>query len=406
MHTSEEAIRPRSLQMSEPSRAAYVFSLVGRCDRHIPALLAAATLLTATKPVFPLVAMLTPECHSSQASRIQFAGIQPILILPPRNLNCTGSHKRNGYFAVTFSQYRVFELTQFDAVLLLDSDLAVVRNLDHILLRMLREPRVAQVRTPQACFHSHAVSWHGSKLNAGVWGLRPSAETARRFETFLASGGYRCAIGIQDAAPKFYQRYKGFFKEQGTPLTLHAGYNLKGSDRLSISACLRKQRLNASDVFIVHWSGTRKPWDRAVVSNSIETRALTAYLRPYCAWSSALNISLSAKGRHACRCVLHLDPAAAPVRAQWLVGASLGLLHINRPGRRMLKQVHHCGKRHCSFNWTNSGAPVGAPRCMGKFPLSEACFSRWKIRVPGCLASSEDRPAEADAPGTAAEHGK
>ena len=67
----------------------------------------------------------------------------------------------------------MWNLTAYDVALSLDSDVAVLQNLDHVLDGFLAARReVREVRTPQGCLAEGAVS---PFLNTGVWAVRPSA---------------------------------------------------------------------------------------------------------------------------------------------------------------------------------------------------------------------------------------
>ena len=135
-------------------KAAYVFALVGGCERHELAILAANELLQATNPVFPVVAMVTPNCSTvSSMQRLQRARITPISVSPVHlgDVNCSGSFRGPpAHFALTFTIFKAFTLTNYSAVLYLDADLAVMRNLDHLLVDLLRDKSGnAQIWTPQ-----------------------------------------------------------------------------------------------------------------------------------------------------------------------------------------------------------------------------------------------------------------
>ena len=275
--------------------AAYAFALVGGCARMEVPLLAANDMLQATRPVFPVVAMVTAACWSGPTvRRMVQAHVQPISIedVRPEQVNCTGKFRGiPQHFVRTYAIFKVFGLTQYAAILYLDTDLAVLFNLDHLLYGLLAASHErAQIWTPQECkmlsgFQKYA-------FNTGVWGVRPNINVSREIVEFVASGHHRCHIGFQAAATQFF----GNNHWSGHAHKLHVRYNLKPDH--GFRTCMLKRGINASEVGIVHWSGWRKPWYLYGPYNS-ELLAYRGYMRSYCTWDRAFNtnwnLSVSSK---------------------------------------------------------------------------------------------------------------
>lgn len=327
---------PISRVTSEASLVgAYGFALVNGCDHYQQSLLAAATTLMHTQPRHPVLALLTQKCweHAGGAMREQLrgAGLRPVLIETISDMKCMGKAARGGYFTSQYSTLAIFNLTEFRAILMLDTDISVVRNIDHVLDEMLRRPRLAQIRTPQSCrsldipVHAYGTRQPGGgmcqtrdgcrsrdlsaaeKWNGGVWGVSPRADVYREIRAFLRSGKYGCSVGLQNAATAFFgteasQKHPGYFTRRGEEvMNLHVGYNLK-PDGKGIGNCMKKHGLNRSSVHILHWSGTRKPWALTPNNHPLETRALWLYMNAYCRWSSVLNLTASMPRKGATLC--------------------------------------------------------------------------------------------------------
>ena len=306
-----------SFLAADKKDAAYAFSLFGPCK---PAsqlgLLTAITLLRKLQPVFPIVAMLGEDCWVTSSLRRQLVGLGALTELVPEVQNVTCSGRRYGpdskmlsadvnasYFDATYTILGAWNLTKYRAVMVLDSDLAVRRSLDHVLVAMLARPEIAEARTPEGCLDAIASHpWRGNYFNTGVWGVRPHAEVYKSIVHFLQHNGgeMQCGIGIQTAAHGFFgrkradpmrfdprsadvdrnsvgaapwatyygkgpspqaERRKIFSDPRMRPweiLQLHAGYNLKANQ--GPMGCLRKHRHNVNDsAYVVHWSGSRKP---------------------------------------------------------------------------------------------------------------------------------------------------
>ena len=195
-------------------RAAYVFALFGACDDlHRANLLAALGVLARTKPRHAVRVMLDGACRDDAALSRQIVarGATPLPLAPAPSARCRGikyapgslKHgKGAGYFDATYTKLRVWNLTAYDVALSLDSDVAVLQNLDHVLDGFLAARReVREVRTPQGCLAEGAVS---PFLNTGVWAVRPSAPLYARLEAFLERGTVKCGVGDQTAAMSFF----------------------------------------------------------------------------------------------------------------------------------------------------------------------------------------------------------
>lgn len=276
-----------------PSDAAYVFALFGACGAGARLnMLTAIGLLMRTSPIFPVIASLGEQCHALPSLREALAGVGAQVRLQPelQGVRCVGrqygpdsrplsGNVSTSFFTPTYSILSAWALTQFRAVLVLDSDLAVRRNLDHVLMAMLARPEIAEARTPEGCLNAISVEpGHGNYFNTGVWGVRPDANLYADLVSFLRAGSVQCGIGIQTAAKAYFRRpridnarfeprapRRAATQPEGAAararpweiLQLHAGYNLKANQ--GPLRCLSSYGFapNAS-AYVVHWSGTRK----------------------------------------------------------------------------------------------------------------------------------------------------
>ena len=195
-----------------PSDAAYVFALFGACGAGARLnMLTAIGLLMRTSPIFPVIASLGEQCHALPSLREALAGVGAQVRLQPelQGVRCVGrqygpdsrplsGNVSTSFFTPTYSILSAWALTQFRAVLLLDSDLAVRRNLDHVLMAMLARPEIAEARTPEGCLNAISVEpGHGNYFNTGVWGIRPDANLYADLVSFLRAGSVQCGIGIR-----------------------------------------------------------------------------------------------------------------------------------------------------------------------------------------------------------------
>ena len=319
---------------SGPSDAAYALSLYGECAPAAQLnLLTALALLARTRPVFPIVAMLGERCWKSAELReeLQARGATPVRQPEVRGVRCVGRrygpdsrplawNATGSYFDATYTILAAWNLTKFRAVLVLDSDLAVRRSLDHVLMAMLARPEIAEARTPEGCLDAVSSSpYRGNYFNTGVWGVRPDARVYTALSRWLTSGTseHQCGIGIQTAAKGFFHKIRidphRFYAPadccvdmlpetenvaMAPPrrpllrpwevLQLHAGYNLKANQ--GVSRCLQKQRQPANASYVVHWSGSRKPYIMRAhqTLDGLEWEAYADYMRAHCQlWRTA-----------------------------------------------------------------------------------------------------------------------
>eukprot|EP00966_Prymnesium_polylepis_P115076 2659759-Prymnesium_polylepis.1 len=169
----------------------------------------------------------------------------------------------------------------------MDSDVAVLRNVDHLLERMLARPVIGELKTPQGCLNEGGAS---GAPNTGVWAVRPSAVVFNTLMSWMHWSMIDCNVGLQDVHQAFFSRLPprakakfGVFEQVALPVK----YNMKAGDW---ARCLSKLNFTADEVFITHWSGKRKP-RRGLYPNQHPTqrRALEMYLDAYCTWGEMLN---------------------------------------------------------------------------------------------------------------------
>ena len=104
--------------------------------------IASVSLLVATKPVFPIVLMTDAPCDlpSDFLGRLRAVtnnALKVVQVEPFHGVRCDGPAHRDTYFQPTYGILRIFSLKWLDAALYLDSDTAVVQNLDYIIIEII-----------------------------------------------------------------------------------------------------------------------------------------------------------------------------------------------------------------------------------------------------------------------------
>merc|ERR1719223_294230 len=302
------------------SAGAYAYWLGGACGAsHQLQLVASLRSLLRSRPIFPVLVLLGSACFESKPLMEELdllrvhtrrsIGIPGVrckkMRLPPstqlyaRPAHLVDSARGSGfgiqpsatasYFDATWSVLEIWNQTQYDALLYMDSDVAVVRNLDHVLKTMLASPALDEFRTPQGCCPAGAAAHY---LNTGVWGVRPTTAVFDGLSAGLRDGSQKCGIGFQTAAEQMLSNswFRKRFNMGGIGL-LHAGYNAKADK--GVTACLHKLGINQTGLHTVHWSGSpgRKPRSLvlaagkdekrlgSVVPDALEREALISYIK-------------------------------------------------------------------------------------------------------------------------------
>ena len=202
--------------MGEP--AAFAFALLGACDDVQQAsTLASAILLSHTRPSYPTVAVLSPSCRGRLAllDRLRKLNVRPIHLGQDGDMPSVGAVKCSGRtrfggapFAHTYDKFSIWNLTAWRSILYIDSDVSVLRNMDHVLQAMLDRPTMGHAITTEGCSNFSAnihedplVPIEGHKLarhiNTGVWAVRPSGNVYSSLLNFLGTTRLPCDLGDQ-----------------------------------------------------------------------------------------------------------------------------------------------------------------------------------------------------------------
>ncbi|GAA5937422.1 glycosyltransferase family 8 protein [Sporobolomyces koalae] len=224
---------------------------------------------------YPLVVFATPELPQEAREVLQRKGIRvrDIKYLePPKDGKELDQHDHR--FADTWTKLRCFEMTEYDRVVMLDSDMVVTRNMDELMEMSLEPGWIAAAHActcnpkklahypsdwiPVNCGHTQAVyttplaatkftkSTH-SRLNSGLVVLQPSAETFSSILNFLYTDPRVADYGFPDQ-----DLLADFFESKFLPLSYR--YNALKTLRYCHAEMWRDE-----DVKNVHYI-MKKPW--------------------------------------------------------------------------------------------------------------------------------------------------
>jgi len=299
--------RPLSIELAGPSQPAtqrrkvenyaYACALWGRDPQHILGAMVLGFSLRRTGTRKDMVLMHTADVPEEALALLKRSGwrLHKVSYVHACEQMFAKPHNR---FAGVFNKLRVFGLIEYSKVLLLDSDLLVQENIDHLF--DLRAP--AAMHRGVGCGYNHgekidgtcffggarpdfdltSIDWSASSdwanvkgpwswgqaggINAGVMLLRPDLETLK--QTLLEVGDGSHPEHIRGGGPE--QDYLSrFFANEWTHISvaynfqIHQMYFLLGDFAAKDSKASRREFIkNPELIKIYHYSSDPKPWAR------------------------------------------------------------------------------------------------------------------------------------------------
>lgn len=246
---------------------------------YLKGVLALARSLQRSGCSYPLVVFVTSDVGKSERALIESAGsfvkqVEGVRVPEPvRRLNDVGGFS---HWNTSFTKLRVLSEVEFEKIVLLDSDMLIVRNID----RLFDRPHLS------ACVAGRAANPSWRDLNSGCLVIEPEEGLCERVVRTLDSldgeilAGYQ-GIGDQDLLHLAFPDWPDMDE-----LHLSEEYNLL-SDNAARYA--REGVLAGGFAAIVHFAFKPKPWNMdirgwlAVAKRALRWRNLSEirYLRSY-----------------------------------------------------------------------------------------------------------------------------
>lgn len=199
---------------------------------------------------YPLTVFVTASASRDECDAIEHAGafVVPIeAIEVPEIVSRLNLSNGFAHWNETFAKIRVFSATQFSKIVLLDSDMMIVRNVDELF----------QLPHFSACVAGHLVHPDWVDLNSGCMVIEPEEGLAERMLAFMDTldesifSLYR-GFGDQDLLHLAYPEWPS-----RDELHLSESYNLLSD---CAAFCISKGLISERDVAIVHFAHKPKPW--------------------------------------------------------------------------------------------------------------------------------------------------
>ena len=223
-------------------------------------LLGALTLhksLMLTKPRYELLVVLTKNISAASKRTLDRTAIKTMTLdcdfAMAEEAKATNARSGLSHWNNTLSKLMIFELTQYEKIVFLDSDMMVLQNLDHLF----ELPHMSGL-TADKLTEGHA---HWEELNAGLVVIEPQSGLAASIMSHISTlEDEKECFGMERLVHAHYpdwpqrselhldQRYNVFFSSVENYVKRH-GYNVnwKSPDDKTIA--------------VVHFIGLKKPWN-------------------------------------------------------------------------------------------------------------------------------------------------
>ena len=203
--------------------------------------------LDQTNPLYPFYVLLPQNIPADMVRSLEDSGIA-CLYADPFGDEIINRDNKVDYWKETLFKLKVFDLTQFDKLVFLDSDMIVLNNLDHLF----DHPHMSCVAAGQE-LHADWVD-----LNSGIMVIEPSHRDYLGLEALIdpvyeKKHSLGKGIGDQDIIEAYFSDWKS-----RPELHLDSRYNTM----LGYAGYLRKNGTirTIDDLYVYHYTGREKPW--------------------------------------------------------------------------------------------------------------------------------------------------
>lgn len=226
-------------------QCAFVTALTS--SSYIPGIVALKKSLKSVKTRYPLVVLIPEDHYNAFAKILDSNGVLDQFCICLSQPNLSFKNDKSYYWDLTFFKLRAASLEQYDKIILIDSDMLINKNIDHLF----------ECNPFSAVIAGEATHKEYQHLNSGLLVLEPSAKlfiellncTEKAIQRRSQQNLY---AGDQDV---FIEYKKGWEQEQ--KLHLSEEYNCFYDDIYRVA---KKLDIRAKDISIIHFIGKEKPW--------------------------------------------------------------------------------------------------------------------------------------------------
>ena len=224
---------------------AYITVLTGR--DYLDGVRVLKRSLDRTKPKHPFYVLLPDDIGKDIGDELETEDINTLYISPLSN-EIMGRDNKVDYWKNTLFKLKIFDLTSFEKLVFLDSDMIVFKNLDHLFSL----PHMSAVAAGSE-LHKDWI-----RLNSGLMVIEPNHDEYLKLldvidEVFAERYKQGLGVGDQDIINACYHDWA----VQGE-LQLSSVYNTM----LGYAGYLKKEGIimDFSDIYVYHFAGKEKPW--------------------------------------------------------------------------------------------------------------------------------------------------
>ena len=200
------------------------------------------TCLKKVHAQYPLHVVCSDSISERTIATLHQCGLTTIQLTEHLNQATDMSDREDSYWRNTFDKLYVWDMTQYEKVVFLDSDMQIVRNIDDLF----EQPHMSAVIADQ--FDEPGLE----KLNSGLIVIEPNHDEFVGLSTLAKDFYYREHVGDQDVIRAYYSDW--YSRNCVIPPSYNILYDQCNSQRGNI----RKE--NVIPVFVIHYIGKKKPW--------------------------------------------------------------------------------------------------------------------------------------------------
>jgi len=260
-------------------RGCYAFLLYGNATESlfINTATAMLSLLKPCRTTQRVVLLLTEPWWGTRYEAL-FASLGVHIRRTPQlqHVGCGGPFRKGSHFVGTYTAFAAWGLVDLcDSVVYMDSDLQVVRNMDHLFDFMTKRPDVVTA----------GVQLNWPEMNTGVWLLRPNKTIHDSLISYTHTPGppgYPCGKGFQLAAKSFFGSHVG---KPRWFTRFSNRYNCMSRNEDCYKRCAEcdpdLESPYLDHVYVVHWPGELKPDSPLLWNASSQSPTSFIHYAPY-----------------------------------------------------------------------------------------------------------------------------
>lgn len=253
-----KAVKPRIIQVYSTEEKnlekAYITILTGK--NYLDGVRVLKESLSRTRPKYSFYVLVPNDINKELVKELEKSSINVLRTSPFGNEIMEKDNKID-YWKNTLFKLKIFDLTKFEKIVFLDSDMVVFKNLDELFSL----PHMSAVPAGRE-LHKN---W--TRLNSGLMVVEPNHNEYLNLvsvidQVFMERQQQGLGVGDQDIINAYYQEWVNM-KE----LQLNSVYNTM----LGYAGYLKKAGIieNFSDIYVYHFTGKEKPWRNNITEDLV-----------------------------------------------------------------------------------------------------------------------------------------